>query len=146
VSPARSSLVVTMSLVQTARLLASCGQTAAFAVLVNRLDDPVDSGVATDGLVLGVNEDDLKVLVSSILVDPVRVQHSQVGTSSSNTLLGSGAERPLVLELVDTLVGRLSVGGTLRDGLLSVSTADTDTVDNVALLGLVSETTSLVGA
>ena len=72
-SPARSSLVVTMSLVQTARLLASCGQTAAFAVLVNRLDDPVDSGVATDGLVLGVNEDDLKVLVSSVLVDPVRV-------------------------------------------------------------------------
>ena len=35
---------------------------------------------------------------------------------------------------------------TLGDLLLAVAAADTDTVDNVALLGLVAETTSLVGA
>jgi hypothetical protein len=134
--------------------------------LVHRLDDPVDAGVAADRLVLGVNEDDLEVLVSSVLVNPVgvysqpsasclqpnpnthreRTQHAQVSASPANTLLSSGPQRALVLELVDTLVGGLSVGGTLGDGLLAVSTADTDTVDNVALLGLVTETASLVGA
>jgi hypothetical protein len=52
----------------------------------------------------------------------------------------------LVLQLVDSLVGGLSEGSSLSNGLLAVSTADTDTVDNVSLLGLVSETASLVGA
>ena len=35
---------------------------------------------------------------------------------------------------------------TLGDVLLAVAAADTDTVDNVALLGLVAKTASLVGA
>lgn len=39
-----------------------------------------------------------------------------------------------------------TVGGTLGSGPLASSTADTDTVDNVALLGLVAETAGLVGA
>lgn len=37
-------------------------------------------------------------------------------------------------------------GGTLGDRLLSATTADADAVDNVALLGLVSETAGLVRA
>jgi hypothetical protein len=48
--------------------------------LVHRLDDPVDAGVATDSLVLGVDEDDLEVLVGSVLVDPVGV-YSQPSAS-----------------------------------------------------------------
>jgi hypothetical protein len=39
-----------------------------------------------------------------------------------------------------------TVGGTLRDGPLASTASHTDTVDNVALLGLVAQTTSLVGA
>lgn len=39
----------------------------------------------------------------------------------------------------------LSVGGTLGGGPLASSTANTDTVDHVTLLGLVPETASLVG-
>lgn len=31
--------------------------------LVDWVDDPVDSGISSDGLVRGVNEDDLEVLV-----------------------------------------------------------------------------------
>ena len=37
-------------------------------------------------------------------------------------------------------------GRTLRDVFLAVAPPHTDTVNNIALLGLVSETTSLVGA
>lgn len=39
--------------------------------LVNRVDDPVDSGVSSDSLVRRINKDDLEVLVCRILVDPV---------------------------------------------------------------------------
>ena len=113
---------------------------------MHRLEDPVDAGITADGLVLGIDEDDLEVLVGGVLVDPVGVEHAQVGAAASDTLLSGGTERALVLELVHTMVGGLSVGGTLGDGLFAVTAANTDTVDNVTLLGLVPETASLIGA
>ena len=57
---------------------------------------------------LRVDEDDLVVLVGAVLVDPVAVEHAQVGAAAADTLLSGGLEGTLVLELVDTLVGRLS--------------------------------------
>lgn len=33
--------------------------------------DPVDAGITSDGLVLRIDEDDLVVLVDTVLVDPV---------------------------------------------------------------------------
>ena len=39
-----------------------------------------------------------------------------------------------------------TVSGTLRHGSLASTAADTDTVDDIALLGLVAETARLVGA
>jgi hypothetical protein len=44
------------------------------------------------------------------------------------------------------MVPRHTVGGTLGDWALATSTANTSTVDNIALLGLVPKTASLVGA
>ena len=72
------------------------------------LDDPVDAGVAADSLVLGVNEDDLVVLVGRVLVDPVGVQDAEVSSVTADTLLSSGLQGALVLQLVDTLVGGLA--------------------------------------
>ena len=104
----RLGLVVAMALVEATRLLANGSKTACFAVLVDGVDDPVDARVPTDGGVLRVDEDNLEVLVGAVLVDPVRVQDAEVGTSAADTLLGGGAERSLVLELVHTLVGGLT--------------------------------------
>ncbi len=107
-SPAGLGLVVAMALVETTRRLASGGEATALAVLVDGGDDPVDAGVLADGLVLGVDEDDLVVLVGRVLVDPVRVEDAQVGAAAADTLLGGGLEGALVLELVHTLVGGLA--------------------------------------
>ena len=76
--------------------------------LVYRLDDPVDARVATDGFVLRVDQDNLEILVGRVLVDPVRVQYSQIGTSAPNTFLGCRLERALVLQLIHTLIGRFA--------------------------------------
>lgn len=56
-------------LVQSTVLLARRGKTARFAALMNRVADPRDASVAADGLVLRVDEDDLVVLVDTVLVD-----------------------------------------------------------------------------
>ena len=107
-SSASSCLVVSMTLAQTTRLLASSGETPGFAMLVDGIDDPVDARITANSLVLRINENDLEVLVGRVLVDPVGVQDSQVGATTSDTLLGSRLEGSLVLELVHTLVGRLA--------------------------------------
>jgi hypothetical protein len=101
-------LAVAVALVETARLLARGCETAALAVLVYGVDDPVDAGVHADGLVLGVDADDLIVLVGGVLVDPVRVENPKVGAATANTLLSRRSERALVLELVHTLVRGLA--------------------------------------
>jgi hypothetical protein len=139
-------LVETVSLSVTTVLLANGSETTGFAVLVDGVDDPVDASITTDSLVVRINKDDLKVLVGSILVDPVRVQDTQVSALAANTLFSGGLERALVLELVDTLVDGLTIGSTLGGSSLAVTATDTDTVDNIALLSLVTKTASLVGA
>lgn len=144
--PAALRLVVAVALANTAALLAGRGKTASLTVLVNRVGDPVDASIAADGLVVGVDTDDLEVLVHTVLVHPVRVEHTQVGSLATNTLLGENAERAVGLKVVHTLVDGLAVRSTLRSMLLAVATAHANTVDHVALLGLVTHTASLVGA
>ena len=36
-----------------------------------RLDNPVDAGVAANGFVLGVDQDNFKVFVCRVLIDPI---------------------------------------------------------------------------
>ena len=131
---------------QTSVLLAGGGKAASLAVLVHRGDDPVDAGIVSDGHVVGVHKDDLVVLVGGILVDPVRVEHSQVLGVATGALLSHGAEVASILELVDTLVLGLTEHDTLGVGSLAATAANGDTQDGVALLGLVAELVSLVGS
>jgi len=53
--------------------LAGRGLATHLAVLHGRGADPVDAGVSADGVVLGVNKDDLEVLVGGVLSNPVGV-------------------------------------------------------------------------
>ena len=107
---ARRRLIEAVALAQPSRLLARSREPARLAMLVHRVNDPIDTGVAPDGFVLGVNEDDFVVLVRAILVDPVRVQDAQIGAASAYTLFCCRLQRALVLELVDSLVCRFSFG------------------------------------
>lgn len=137
-------VVESVTLVDTSGLLTSGGQTSSFTVLVNWVTDPVVTSISSDSLVGWVDQDNFKVLVSRILVDPVRVQNSQVGSTTTNSFFGGSSQRSLVLQLVNTLVGWLTVSGTLWNRSLSVTTSNSDTVDNETLLGLVTQSSSLV--
>ena len=105
-------LLKPVTLFETAGLLASGGEGRGTRGACGRGNDPVDAGIATDGLVLWVDEDDLEVLVGRVLVDPVGVKDAQVGATAADTLLSSRLEGALVLELVNSLVGGLACDGT----------------------------------
>ena len=49
------------------------------------LDDPVDSSIASDRFVLRIHQDDFEVLVGRVLIDPVRIEDTKVGTATANT-------------------------------------------------------------
>jgi hypothetical protein len=60
-----------MTLAQSTRFLASSSESTRFAMLVDRVNDPVDPWVTTNSLVLRINENNLEVFVGGVLVDPV---------------------------------------------------------------------------
>ena len=88
--PPRGGLIILMPLTQSTTLLPRSRQTPALAVLVHGLHDPIDARVPADGLVLRVHEDAFKVLVRAVLVDPVGVQHAEIGAAAAAALLGGG--------------------------------------------------------
>jgi len=113
-------------------------------VLLGGVDDPVDTRIATDCGVSGIDQDHFEVFVESVLGDPVAVENSQVATSLANTAFSESSQVSLGLDSHHTLVAGFAVHNTLLDGFLAVTTSHSHSVDDVALFGLVSETTSLV--
>ena len=66
----------------------------------------------THSLVVGVDEDNLVVLVDTVLVYPVRVQDTEVSAPTSDALLSYASKTALELQVVDTLADGLAVGRT----------------------------------
>jgi hypothetical protein len=82
-------VVEQMTLVNTSGLLSGGSKTSGFSVLVDRVTDPVVSGVSSDGLVGWVDQNDFEVLVGRILVNPVRVKDSHVRSTTTNSFFSS---------------------------------------------------------
>lgn len=111
---------------------------------VDGIADPVDSGVLSDGLVGGVDEDDFEVLEGGILTNPVGIEDSEATNSSANSFFSDISQVSGELKLDNTLVDGLSVDYTLGDGFLSATSSDSDSVDDVALLLFVSQSSSFI--
>ena len=126
-------------------LPAGRGKTSSLSMLMDGVDDPVDSGVVSDSNVVRIDQDDLVVLEGGVLVDPVRVQDTEVHAGAAGSLLGNRSEVSDELDLVDAVVLGLAVNHSLVVGSLSAASANSDAVDHVALLGLVAELVGLVG-
>lgn len=147
-SPGRSSLdaIGTVStLAKTTSLASSTGESTVFAVLVDRVDDPVDARIVADLLVGRIDHDDFIVLHGSVLVDPVRVQYTQVGVLASSLFFRNRLKVALEFELGNTLVLWLTKDHTTVVLSLSSSTANGGTDNYISLLGLVSQAVSLLG-
>ena len=131
---------------ETTVLLSGGSKSSSLAVLVNRVDNPVDAGIVSDGNVGRIHQDDLKVLVGGVLVNPVGVEHSQVQGVSASALLSNAAKVAGILQLVNTLVLGLTEHNTLGVGSLAATSADSHAKHSVSLLGLVTKLVCLVGS
>ena len=81
-------------------------------MIVNITKTKYRNKVDTHSLMVGVDKNDLVVLVDAVLVDPVGVEDTEVTAPPANTLLGDTPQTTLGLELGDTLTNGLAVGGT----------------------------------
>ena len=88
----------------------------------------------------------LEELVHAVSANPVRVEHAEVAAAAADTLLGNVAQGAAKGHVVDgaSALG-LAANNALVNGPFAVATADANTVDNVPLLGLVSETAPRTG-
>lgn len=139
-------LVEAVPFSEATRLATGRGKAAVFAVLHRRLADPVHARIAADSLVGRVDKNNLVVLIGGVLVDPVRVQDAQIHATTSDALFGDRLQIAAGLQVVHTMARRLAADLALADLALAATTADTDAVDDEALLGLVAHATSLVRA
>lgn len=80
-----------------------------------------------------VHHNDLVVFARSVLVDPVGVQHAQVGTNTTSTLLCNAAQIPCKLKLIDALVLGLPVNNTLPVGPFAAAATNGNAVNHIAL-------------
>jgi hypothetical protein len=107
-------------------------------VFVDGVTDPVDSGVVSNGIVLGVNTDDFEIFMSSVFSDPIRVQNSHGGHGFTDSLFSSGSQRSLEFETSDSLTGGFTVNDTLGNGSLSSSSSDFNSIDDISLFSFIS--------
>ena len=131
---------------ETARLLAGGSEASHFSVTVLAGADPVDAGVSADSLVLGVDEDNFEELEASVLTNPVRVEHAEVGALAADTHLSDGLVGLFLLELADTVVDGLTENDTFADVSLTATTSYAGAVNNEALAALVAESVGFVSA
>ena len=131
---------------ETSVLAAGRRETSEFAVLVYWFRDPLHARIIADSIMHRVDKNDLIILVGQILVHPVRIEHTEVSALAAHTLLSDGAEVTSRLLLVDTLILWLSVNNALAVRSLASTTADSYTINDKALLSLVSESVSLLWA
>lgn len=76
-----------MAATETTVLPTSRRETPQFPVFVDWVAQPVDASVATNGLMLWVDQDNLEELEHRILPNPVRVENTKSSTVATCPLL-----------------------------------------------------------
>jgi len=92
-------------------------------MFMHTLADPVDSRVVTNGGVVRVDKNNFEPFESGILAHPVRVEDTKVGSLPSCFFFCNRSKVSCGLQVVDTLVARLSVNDAFWVLAFSVSTA-----------------------
>jgi len=114
-------------------------------MLMLRVAEPVDTRIISDSVMGRINQDNLVELVRRVLAYPVGVEDTEsTADVAANPFLSNASEAASRLLLPYTLVLRFAVDDSLGNSLLPITTANPHSVDNVALLRLVSKSAGFV--
>ena len=89
--------------------------------------------IIADGNMLRIDKDDFEILVCCVLVNPVRVQYTEIAANSSGPFFSHTAEVSCKLQLVDTLILGFTIYNPLVIWSLPSTSSDSDAVHYVAL-------------
>lgn len=142
---ATNGVVELVALPQATALAACRCQPSHLPVLVHWFGDPLGVRISSDSFMEWINEDNLKEFVRGIFADPVRIQDSQSPAVASSSLFGNRLKASSKLQLVNTVMDGLAVGRTLRNRAFAATTAHTNPIYDITLLGLVAQPAGLVG-
>lgn len=134
-----NSMVELVALSKATALAACRCQPAHLPVLVDWFGDPLGVRIPSDSLMEWINEDNLKEFVCGIFTNPVRIQDSQSPTVASSSLLGNRLKASSKLQLVNTVMDRLAIGGTLRNWAFAATTTHTNPIYDISLLSFVPQ-------
>mmetsp|Transcript_61958 Transcript_61958/g.98167 ORF Transcript_61958/g.98167 Transcript_61958/m.98167 type:complete len:209 (-) Transcript_61958:107-733(-) len=129
---------------QAAALPTSGRKATELTVLHNWFANPIDAWIVPDDLVEWIHHNHLVPLVHCIRGDPIGIEHAKASTFATDALFSNATEVAASLDLVDTLVSRLSIHDALGNALLAATTLHTYTVDQIALFCLVAKLASLI--
>jgi len=145
VTTTRTSLVETVTLApETTVLPSSRSKTTDLTVLHDRITDPVDLRITTDGRMRRIYHDNFKELEGTILSDRIRVENTKVHATGSSTHLSNGTKVVRAGHAEDPFVTGLTPDNSTMCRTSTTTTTYADTIDNITLLGLVTEHTCLV--
>ena len=129
-----NGVVELVALSKATALAASRCQPTHLPVLVDWFGNPLGVGISSDSFMEWINEDNLEEFVRRIFTNPVGIQDPQGHTVAASALLRNRLQASSELELVDTMVHRLAVGGTFRNWAFAAPAAHTDPVYDIACL------------
>ena len=141
---ATNRVVKLVALSKATALSASRCQPTHLSVFVDWFGDPLGVRISSDSFMERINEDNLKKFICGIFTNPVGIQDSQSPTMAPNSLLSNRLKASGKFQLVNTMVDRLAVSCTLRNWAFTTTTADTNPVNDIALLSLVPQSSSLI--
>ena len=140
-----SSLIVSVTFdSETSMFLTSRGKSSHLSMFL--VNNPVDSWVISDGIMSRVNQKDFEEFEGGVLSNPVRVEDSKGREFLSDSFLSNRLIVLLVLKSGNTDGLEFSADDSFGSRSLSVTSSDLDSVDNITLLGFVSESSGLLNS
>lgn len=139
-----NSVVELVALSKATALSASRCQPTHLSVLVDWFGDPLGVRISSDSFMEWINEDNLEKFVCGIFTNPVGIQDSQSPTMAPSSLLSNRLKASGKFQLVNTMVDRFAVSCTLRNRAFATTTADTNPVNDITLLRLVSQSSRFI--
>ena len=137
-----NSVVELVALSKATALSASRCQPTHLSVFVDWFGDPLGVRISSDSFMEWINEDNLKKCICGIFTNPVGIQDSQSPTMAPSSLLSNRLKASGKFQLVNTMVDRLTP--LVRNWAFTTTTADTNPVNDIALLSLVPQSSSFI--
>ena len=132
------------TLTQSSGLTSGTREATFLTSFVRGVHNPINSGITTNDLVRMINENDFKIFVRRVLVDPIRIEEAKIRESRTSTFLGHRSQVTTEFQLVNTVMLGFTIHNAFSIWAFATTTTNGHAHDDIALFGFEPETTGFV--